>query len=670
MSTLAANTTGIARLSWAAGLVAAASLPHWAGLPPWMPAMLIGCIVWRFGARILRWPLPGPWLMRLLTLTAVALVLAEFRTINGLVPGSALLFVMLALKFLEARAQRDQLILFLLAYFLVFASLLDGGGPLEGLYLFAFISISTLGLLQVGRQGTLLATGPTTRIAGSLLLPAAPIMIVLFLLFPRLPGPIWSIPGASSSAASGLSDSMSPGDITNLGLSDDVAFRVEFMGLPPPASQLYWRGPVLTNFDGRSWTRPIGMRRPVEETISTAGEPSEYRVTLEPGARGLAFALEMPTAWVAQSRRHSIRMTSEYQLLIGPTDRANDRVSYSVTSYPDHRADEPLTANEREVFTRLPPDSNPRTQALVDSFLEDSPDAATIVERSLDVFRSGDFFYTLTPPPLGRHTADEFIFDTREGFCEHYASALAIMLRMAGLPTRVVTGYQGGERNPIGGYYVVRQSEAHAWTETWTPEDGWIRVDPIAAVAPERIALGLTRGGTAAPSTLAGRIGNLTLLRQAALAWDAVNNFWNDWVIGYGPVLQRSLLEWLGIERPRSRHLLWLTAGATVVMLVVLTFWLGRASRRREHRDPAARQFARFARGLARCRIEPPAPGETPTAYAARASRLLPQAADSISGIATNYLRARYEADASGEALRELRARVADFSLRYARASR
>ena len=670
MTTLAANTTGIARLSWAAGLVAGASLPHWTSLPPWMPAMLIGCIFWRFGARLLRWPLPGAWLMRFFTLAAVAAVLAEFRTINGLVPGSALLFVMLALKFLEAKAQRDQLILSLLAYFLVFASVLDGGGPLEGLYLLAFIAVSTLGLLQVGRQGTLLPTMPTTRMAGKLLIPAAPIMIVLFLLFPRLPGPIWSMPGASSSAATGLSDSMSPGDITNLGLSDGVAFRVEFDGRTPPAEVLYWRGPVLTNFDGRTWTRPGGMRRPVDDTITTQGEPSAYRVMLEPGARGFAFALEMPTAWSTQSRRHQIRMTSEYQLLIAPADRQNDRVSYSVTSYTDHRALEPLTASERDVFTRLPSESNPRTRELVTAILEDSPDAATIIDRSLDVFRTGEFFYTLTPPPLGRHTADEFIFDTREGFCEHYASALAIMLRMAGLPTRVVTGYQGGEYNPIGGYHVVRHADAHAWTETWTPEDGWIRVDPIAAVAPERIALGMAGGSGAESSTLAGRIGSLTLLRQAALAWDAVNTFWNDWVIGYGPALQRSLLEWLGIERPRGHHLLWLTAGATVVMLIVLTFWLGRASRRRERHDPAAREFARFARGLKRRQVEPPGPGETPTAYAARAGRLLPQSADAISSIAASYLRARYEADPSGTALRELKARVGDFTLRYARVSR
>jgi transglutaminase-like putative cysteine protease len=670
VSTLAANTTGIARLSWAAGLVAGASLPHWANLPPWMPALLVACILWRFAARILRWPLPGPWLMRFFTIAALFAVAAEFRTINGLVPGSALLFVMLALKFLEARAQRDQLILSLLAYFLVFASVLDGGGPLEGLYLLIFFGVSTLGLLQVGRQGTLLTTRSTTRIAGKLLLPAAPIMIVLFLLFPRLPGPIWSMPGASTEASTGLSDSMSPGDITSLGLSDDIAFRVEFDGPPPHASELYWRGPVLSNFDGRKWMRPAGMRRSVEDTVVALGTPTDYRVTLEPGSRGFAFALEMPTSWSAQSRRLSIRMTSEYQLMIGPSDRANERLSYAVTSHPGFRAVEPLTPVEQELFTRLPSDSNPRTRALVQSLVEDSPDAATIIARSLDVFRADGFFYTLTPPALGRDTADEFIFDTREGFCEHYASALAIMLRMAGLPTRVVTGYQGGELNPIGGYHVVRQSNAHAWTETWTPEGGWIRVDPIAAVAPERIALGLTRAGAAAQSTIGGRIGSLTILHQAALAWDAVNTFWNDWVIGYGPTLQRSLLEWLGFDRVRWRDLVLLTTAATVVSMIALAFLLGLTLRRRETSDPAAREFARFSRGLQRRQVAPPGPGETPSAYAARAGVHLPEAAGAIAAITDSYLRARYEPDGSGTALGELKERIGDFRLRYARAFR
>jgi transglutaminase-like putative cysteine protease len=363
-------------------------------------------------------------------------------------------------------------------------------------------------------------------------------------------------------------------------------------------------------------------------------------------------------------------MTSDYQLVFGPSERANERLSYSVTSYPGYRAGESLTENEQAVFKRLPSDGNPRTRALMASLTADSPDPATIIERSLEVFRADGFFYTLTPPPLGRHTADEFIFDTREGFCEHYASALAIMLRMAGLPARVVTGYQGGELNPIGEYYIVRQSDAHAWTEVWTAADGWIRVDPIAAVAPDRIALGLQSSSAGAASGIAERIGSLGLLRQAALAWDAVNTVWNDWIIGYGPSLQRSLLEWLGFDRPRWRDLLWLAIAATVTLAIALTLWLGFKSRRPQARDPAARQFARFVRQLARRRIEPLGPGESPSAYALRAATSLPDAADSIVTITASYLRARYEADPTGAALAELTARVRDFKPRYARASR
>ncbi|MDX1562532.1 MAG: DUF3488 and transglutaminase-like domain-containing protein, partial [Gammaproteobacteria bacterium] len=434
MSEIARNAAGLSRLVWTTAIVVGASLPHWMTLPPWIPLLLCICVVWRFAARLLGWRLPGPWLQRVLTIGAFAAVLIEFRTINGLTPGSGLLVVMVALKFLEARTQRDHLILTVIAYFLVFASVLAGGGLLKGLYLLAFVWITTLGLLQVGRRGALLPSGPTAKHAAKLLLQAVPLMVVLFLLFPRLPGPLWALPGDTSSGASGLSDSMSPGDITDLGLSDEVAFRVDFVGQTPAPSELYWRGPVLTNFDGRAWSRLEGMRRPVEDTIEYIGDVSEYRVTLEPDSRGWVFAIEMPQSWDTGDRRQRMRMGSDYQLFI-PGAVPGRTLSYAVTSYSQYRAMEALRPNDIALFTRLPAGSNPRTRGLVDELMSDSPDAETFIERALDVFRADDYFYTLTPPALGLHTADEFIFDAKEGFCEHYASAFAIMLRMAGIPT-------------------------------------------------------------------------------------------------------------------------------------------------------------------------------------------------------------------------------------------
>ena len=666
MRPIARNTSGLLRLVWTAGTVVGASLPHWTSLPSWMPVLLCVCVGWRFAARGLRWPLPARWLMWLLTIAAFGLVLLQFRTINGLVPGTALLVVMVSLKFLEARSQRDHILLTVIAYFLVFASLLAGGGLIKGLYVLGFVWITTLGLLQVGRQGPLMANLPTAKLAGRLLIQSVPIMILLFLLFPRLPGPLWALPGDTSSGATGLSGSMSPGDLTNLGLSDEIAFRVEFTGQTPAASELYWRGPVLSMFDGRAWTQLAGMRRRVEDTVEYLGNESQYRVMLEPDGRGWAFALEMPETWTDGGQGRSIRMGSDYQLRVFPPGTNRGRVTYSVTSQSRFRAAEPLTEGEIELFSRLPRDSNPRTRALVEGLLDGAPTAEAIIERGLDVFRQPDFFYTLTPPPLGEHTADEFIFETREGFCEHYASAFAIMMRMAGLPTRVVTGYQGGELNSIGEYYIIRQTNAHAWTEVWTPDDGWIRVDPISAVAPERIALGSTRSNFQGQTTIASRIGRMQWLRQAALAWDTVNTLWNDWVIGYGPRLQRTLLEWLGFDRPHWRVLLLMTSAATVFTMAALAFYLGLRRHRGSGRDSAARSFEQFKRKLKRLRVDPIRLGETPSTYADRARTALPEAAESINDITAAYTAARYEPDPSGDALARLRSLVSKFSSGYA----
>lgn len=669
MSTIARNTAGLSRLAWTAAIVVGASLPHFTRLPVWMPALLLFCVGWRFAARLLRWPVPGRKLMWLITIVSFGAVLMQFRTINGLVPGTALLVVMVSLKFLEARSQRDHMLLTVIAYFLVFASLLVGGGLIKGLYLLAFVWITTIGLLQVGRRGPLLAGLPTARFSARLLLQSVPMMVVLFLLFPRLSGPLWALPGDTSSGATGLSGSMSPGDMTDLGLSDAVAFRVDFDGPAPAASDLYWRGPVLVNFDGRTWDQIPGMRGgSVEDTIEYLGETSEYRVMLEPNGRNWAFALEMPASWSSENRRERIRMQSDYQLRIWQPGTSAGRVAYTVTSHSRYRAMEPLTPNDIELFTRLSPDRNPRTRALVESFLEDSPDARTIIDRGLDVFRQEGFFYTLTPPALGEHTADEFIFESREGFCEHYASAFAIMMRMAGLPTRIVTGYQGGELNSIGEYYIIRQTEAHAWTEVWTEADGWIRVDPISAVAPERIAAGSTRTSFQGSTTIASRIGNLRWLRQAALAWDAVNTFWSDWVIGYGPQLQRTLLESLGFDRPRWREMTILIVAAFVLFSAAHASWLHLRQRHAASRDPAARSFARFTRRLRQLGVSPIRPGETASAYAERARDQLPLHAETIDAVTRAYLSARYEPDAGGHALARLRSLVGSFSSGYARA--
>jgi hypothetical protein len=279
----------------------------------------------------------------------------------------------------------------------------------------------------------------------------------------------------------------------------------------------------------------------------------------------------------------------------------------------------------------------------------------------MEYLRSQPFQYTLTPPALGSQPVDEFLFETREGFCEHYASALTVLLRAAGLPARVVMGYQGGELNSVGGYYIVRQSDAHAWTEVWLEDEGWTRVDGVAAVAPERVALGFGQSSAGAAATATALRSGLG--RRAALLWDALNTRWQAWVIGYGPDLQRTLLESLGFDNlrrvQRSAVLLVLAVAATVTLLLCLGVYLAWRQRRRAPIDAAARCFAAFVRHLKRLQVPARAPSEGPRAYAERASRALPSLAERIRSIVDLYVRARYEPDADGTALACLEAEVA-----------
>ncbi len=333
---------------------------------------------------------------------------------------------------------------------------------------------------------------------------------------------------------------------------------------------------------------------------------------LETTGRNWAFALEMPK--LAQDER-TLRMGSDYQLRTFPGTPRGTRLDYALTSYMRFRALEPLGEAEREIFRRLPPESSPRTRELVQELARGQPDSPRqVIERGMDYLRSQPFFYTLTPPALGDQPVDEFLFDTREGFCEHYASAFTVMMRAAGLPARIVTGYQGGELNGVGGYYIIRQSDAHAWTEVWLEGRGWVRVDPVSAVAPERVALGSWRSALAGERVPGSALRRLEWVRRALLVWDAASTYWNEWVIGYGPRLQRALLEALGFDGAGA-------LGTLVEAAVVVRRCDARGLRAR---DTAARVASppQDAGGRGRARVRGVrAPSRAPRRRAARADR-------------------------------------------------
>ncbi|HEY8431289.1 MAG TPA: DUF3488 and transglutaminase-like domain-containing protein, partial [Sandaracinaceae bacterium] len=505
--------------------------------------------------------------------------------------------------------------------------------------------------------------GATFSLTARMLVQALPVMLALFVLFPRLSGPLWALPNDPRRAVTGLSDSMTPGDITELAQSDEVAFRVEFSDVVPPPEALYWRGPVLTVFDGRRWTRSWASPMRSLDGIEYLGEPVEYHVTLEPNGQGWIFALDLPREWSGIDR---MRMADDYQLVV-PPGRTASRRQYRVVSHTSYRTIDSLSDLQRARLTRLPEGSNPRTLALVQGWRARGLDAERIIAEALRMFREQPFRYTLTPPPLGADSVDDFLFETRAGFCGHYASAFAVMMRAAGVPARVVTGYQGGELNTLGGHYTVRQSDAHAWVEVWLEGRGWTRVDPTAAVAPERIELG-------SAASADGRIasGRLGLGRTLRLAWDALDAYWYGWVIGYGEARQRMLLERVGLDVATPALLSAVTLGAVAAIIALIAAYHGLAQRGRKRKDPAARAFAAFCRRLARCGIAPPRIGETPTAFAARAEHIRPDLGTAIRQIAAAYVRARYEPDVEGLALARLERLVKSFrpARRGARASR
>jgi transglutaminase-like putative cysteine protease len=645
-----------ARLWWTSAVALLASLLHWTHLTPWVPLLLCLCLAWRLAVVTLGWRLPRPMWRRVLALAAFLGVLFQYRTFNGVQAGSALLTVMIAMKVMETDSRRDQLVLMITSYFLLFAGFLISQSIISIAYLVAVVWVTTIGLLQLSRRGRLLPVRDTVRISGQLLLQAVPIMLVLFILFPRLPGPLWALPSQSNSATSGLSNSMSPGDITDLGLSDAVAFRVIFEGRPPPPHELYWRGPVLTHFNGRTWSQPRGPGRfGLRRTLSYEGQPVKYRIKLEPHGQNWLLALDMPSAW---PEREGIMLDSHYQLKrIQPI---RNRVDFNLTSYSKFVAAEQLSSTQLELYTRLPPDRNPRTRALVNGWLGEGASPTQIIARALNYFRAQPFYYTLTPPPANtNHTADEFLFDDREGFCEHYASAFSILMRAAGIPARVVTGYQGGELNPLGEYYIIRQSDAHAWVELWLGDQGWVRVDPTAAVAPLRIQFGLD-GSMGLGEPVPGRmLQRFPLLGKAVLVWDAVNSYWSEWILGYDMYIQRDLMEWLGLDDPRWATLLFMAGLSTGVLLVLLTFYLAWRFKPKSL-DTASRWYARGCAKLKRVALLK-SPHEGPMDFAQRVAAAQPELAGPINEITRLYVKARYEGGIGLQELERLRQQVRAF---------
>lgn len=625
---------------WLFAVALATTLPHTLHQPAWLSSLAGLLLAWAAWLWQRDQRLPGRWLLLPLAIGGCLAIMAEFGTLFGRDAGVAMLVLFMAMKLLEMRQRRDAVVVVMLGYFLLLTHYFHAQDIPTGLWLLLALWLVTAALIRLhaGR----ISPGETLRYASQIGLQALPLMLVLYLLFPRVGGPLWGLPQDAFQARSGLSESMSPGSIGELVRSGEIAFRVRFDGAPPARPLLYWCGPVLERYDGTSW-QVWPQRRPAE-TIEALGPAIDYETTLEAHGQRWLLALDAAATLPAGATLDG-RLSAQ---LAQPVEaRRRFRLS-STPAYRLNRHEQPATLAAN---LALPPSGNPRTLALAARWRDEEKSPSGIVDRALRHFRNEPFHYTLQPPLLGRDAIDDFLFRSRRGFCEHYAAAFVVLMRAAGVPARVVTGYQGGEFNPLDGYLVVRQSEAHAWSEVWLAERGWVRVDPTAAVAPERIERGIAEALPAGEPLPLFIQRHADWLRGMRHRWEALNNAWNQRVIGFDAQRQRQLLADLGLPDADWRTLaiaLSLAGAAALALIAAL------ALRRQQRQPPALRLWLRAQRRIGvHC-----APGETPLALAARLRRSDPASAEAFDPVVRLFLLARY-APTPNPHLAALRAAVA-----------
>lgn len=596
---------------FAVAVVACVLAPQAAHLPLWCSLLAAGLLAARLHLALRAGPLPGRWWLAALIATALVTTYSIYGTWLGREAGSALIALLLALKTLELRSQRDAFVLFFLGFF----SLLTA--------FFSSQSLPTAGAVALGLVGLLTALvrahmpvgkppwRPAAVVAGKLVLLGSPIMLVLFLLFPRV-APLWAVDTDALQARSGLSATMKMGSIADLALDDSIALRLRFNGAPPARQDLYFRGPVLSQFDGQEWA-PAAAAQTHKASghtgLVTLGDPVSYEVTLEPHHQRWLLMLDASAdAPVVADHVPSQSADLQWQSL-EPIDKV---VRYQARSYLQFQYGAQESTHQLQAFTALPPDSNPRTVQWADDLLREpglrNASASALSDRVLAHLHTGPYRYTLSPGVYGTNAADAFWFDRQAGFCEHIAAAYVVVMRAMRVPARIVTGYQGATPNPLDGYWTVRQSDAHAWAEIWQAGVGWQRVDPTAAISPWRVDQ--TTRLSAPRSALAGALANVSPQTVASLraAWEAINNGWTQWVLNYSQSQQWDLLRQLGRSSPNWQDLvslLGLLAGAAASVGWCWSQW------RRLHQDPWARLDARLRQRLAQQGL-PTAPHHSP----------------------------------------------------------
>lgn len=627
---------------WVVATLCISMFPQLLGMPTHLIPITLLPIAWRLLAEFRHWK-PMPMFLRVIaTVIAVTALVLTFGDLMGRSAAVSLLVLMLSLKLLETFSIRDARIVASLSLFLCATQFLFSQGIPMIIYIVACLLSSLISLMYLHRREAFegLREAPDTGrnlftelgFGVRLVVLALPIGLALFMLFPRWGSPLWGVPEDALDARSGLSDSMTPGSIQGLFMDDSPAFRASFETGLPNRSDLYWRGPVFWDFDGSSWTTGY-MSREIEAQQKPDLNRAlfRYEIQMEPTEQRWLFALDYP-ALIPKGTKLSM----DYQLIAKrPITQLHN---YTMASDPRFTDSPTLLQTYLRAALELPPGFNPRTAEMIAKWRAEAKSNASIVQRALTYFNQEDFHYTLNPPLLSRHTVDEFLFNTRQGFCEHYASAFTIMMRMAGIPARVVTGYQGGYYNDIGSYVLVRQSDAHAWSEVWIKGSGWTRIDPTAAVAPDRVERGSI-------NSLAQRRHMLDFewLRNAKNTFDLLQRGWNTWVVAFDSAKQSQLFSGLGWGFFDSAKLVLAMIAAILVAIAVsyLLLPLLLKFQYARNQDPLVRLRQKFYKKLDKAGFTP-MPSMGPRELATMACGQLKYAEEGINRITELYMLCRY----------------------------
>lgn len=631
-------------------------LPHFSHLPLWLSLVTTALVIWRGCYELQLCKIPGKFILFLLTIMLLVGIVFSYHTLIGRNAGSAMLLGLLCLKLFEIKSFREiSLIINLALFSIVINFLFNQSIPVAFTMLLALIFLFTalISFQHDYKKLTNLTPIPLEiirsnekqhlKLAFKMLSQAVPFAIVLFILFPRVDGPLWGLPEDAFAAKTGLSDKMSPGRISQLSNDSSVAFRVKFDSAVPTPDKLYWRGPVMWDFDGYNWTSPSKERIAISHFEFTGlGEKTHYTITLQPHNTYWMFALDLPSTLPDRSR-----LSANMQMLsMSPVQKLK---RYQISSYT-HYILPTYSQITMERYLKLPevdsnsPDSHLYKSRQLIKELKVSGNPQQTINNVLNYFATKDFYYSRQPPLLYNNPIDEFLFETKRGYCEHYASSFTVLMRLAGIPSRVVTGYQGGEINPIDNYMTLRQSDAHAWSEVYLGKQGWVRIDPTASIPPgnientnDAIRLNSSLKKSAAlfkSSWLAKQ------MKQMRFAWDAVNNRWNQWVLGYNNKKQKAFFDAIGIPEITWQGLSQLLFSILAVLTGLLAFAI--FSSRSKKQNEIQHHYFKFLKKLKKFGLTK-ASHEGAADFCQRAILIQPNHKNAIQQITLLYQKLRYE---------------------------